>query len=137
MADAAGTLETLALELGRALKPMAQLLGPEMFVRLGVDLPNSVTGDATLNARLTSAKTKAGELEARINDLAAVIGSDNPANIIASGVALIVKIGELVTELNQVGNALNAAANALPPADRGPIPVGVRRPGGRAAFGIE
>jgi len=121
MADAAGTLETLALELGRALKPMAQLLGPEMFVRLGVDLPNSVTGDATLNARLTSAKTKAGELEARINDLAAVIGSDNPANIIASGVALIVKIGELVTELNQVGNALNAAANALPPADRGPI----------------
>src|SRR5678815_5462825 len=103
MADAAGTLETLALELGRALKPMAQLLGPEMFVRLGVDLPNSVTGDATLNARLTSAKTKAGELEARINDLAAVIGSDNPANIIASGVALIVKIGELVTELNQVG----------------------------------
>src|ERR1044072_8843787 len=103
MADAAGTLETLGLELGRGLKPLSELLGPEIFVRLGIDLPNSITGDATLNARLSSAKTKAGELEARINDLAGVIDSNNPANIIASGIAMIVKIAELVTEITQVG----------------------------------
>jgi len=121
MADAAGTLETLGLELGRALKPLTELLGPEIFVRLGVDLPNSVTGDGNLNARLNSARTKAGELDTKINDLAAVIDGNNPANIIASGIALIAKIAELITALHDVGTALNTAANALPPADRGPI----------------
>jgi hypothetical protein len=121
MADASGTLETLALELGRALKPLAQLLGPEIFVRLGIDLPPSVNGDATLNARLTTAKTKAAELEPAINDLAAAIGGDNPANIIVAGAALIAKIAELVADLDQVGAALNQAANALPPAERGPV----------------
>ena len=121
MADASGTLETLALELGRALKPLEELLGPGIFGRLGVDLPPSVTGDATLNTRLTTAKTKAGELEARINDLAAAITSEDPVTITASGIQLIVKIAELVADLTQVGNALNQAANALPPAERGPI----------------
>jgi hypothetical protein len=91
MADAAGTLETLALELGNALKPLAQLLGPDMFVRLGIDLPSAVTGDATLNTSLTAARTKAGELEPAINDLAAAITSNNPVNIIASGVTLITR----------------------------------------------
>src|SRR5687768_14545571 len=121
MADAAGTLETLALELGRALKPLAQLLGPEVFVRLGVDLPSSVNGNATLNARLTDAKATASELEGAINDLAAAVGSENVANIIASGVTLIAKIAELVSDLNAVGNALGQAAAALPPAERGPV----------------
>lgn len=121
MADAAGTLEKLALELGRALKPLAQLLGPEMFVRLGVDLPSSVNGNATLTARLTDAKATAGELEAAINDLAAAVGSENVPNIIASGVTLIAKIAELVSDLDAVGDALDTAAAALPPSERGPI----------------
>jgi len=121
MANAAGTLETLALELGKALNPLAELLGPDIFVRLGVDLPSSVTGDATLISKLTAAQTKAGELETKISDLAAAIGSDNLVNIIASGVALITKISELVSKLSEVGDALHQAANALPPGDRAPI----------------
>ena len=121
MADAAGTLETLALELGRALKPLAQLLGPDVFVRLGVDVPPSVNGNATLTGRLTAAKATAGELEAAINDLASAIGSENVANIIASGVTLIAKIAELVSDLDEVGDALNQAANALPAGERAPI----------------
>lgn len=121
MPKASGTLETIALELGKALKPLEQLLGPDIFVRLGINLPRSITGDATLRAKLTAAKAKAGELESRITSLTSAITSENPVAIIADGAALITTISALIVSLEEAGAAVHQAANALPPADRTPI----------------
>jgi hypothetical protein len=118
MANAAGTFETLALELGNALRPLKDLLGPQIFNQLGVELPRAISGDATLAANLTSAATKAGELEPKITSLASAIAAENTANIISSALQLAAVVGELVARLVQVGDALHQAANALPPTDR-------------------
>jgi hypothetical protein len=118
MANAAGTFETLALELGNALKPLKELLGPQIFGRLGVDVPREIGGNATLVANLTTAANKAGELEPKITSLAAAIAADNTASIISSALQLTAIVSELIAKLVQVGNALHQAANALPAADR-------------------
>lgn len=117
----AGTIETLALELGKALKPLAELLGPDIFVRLGTELPRAISGNATIAAKLTAAKATATGLDSKITNLAAAITADNPVSIVVEGATLIANISDLVLKLSDVGDAVNVAANALPPAQKIPI----------------
>src|SRR6476469_3376035 len=118
MTSTAGTFEILALELGNALKPLKDLLGPDIFARLGIELPREINGGATLVANLTTAAGKAGDLEPKIASLAAAITADNTASIISSALQLTATVSELIAKLVEVGNALHQAANALPAADR-------------------
>jgi hypothetical protein len=118
MPSNAGTLETLALEIGHALAPLKDLLGPEFFVNLGLELPREIAGDAPLRAALSAAKTKAGELEPRIASLAGAITGGDSLAIIGAGVPLLATVAELVVRLADAGTALDQAANALPPAAR-------------------
>ena len=118
MPNSAGTIETLAQELGSALTPLKDLLGPQIFARLGVELPREIGGDASLLAKLTTASSKARELEPRIANLATAIAADNTPGIVSSGISLITKIGELATSLADIGNALDTAANGLPAGQR-------------------
>jgi len=118
MPNESGTLETLALELGKALSPLTGLLGPDIFVRLGMELPRTISGDPAIAGKLTTAKAKAAELDARITSLAAAITSNDPIAIIPAGVALIATLSELIVKLGEVGDAVRLAANALPPAER-------------------
>jgi hypothetical protein len=52
MPTAAGTLESLALELGKALHPLKDLMRPDIFVRLGTELPSAIAEVPGLTARL-------------------------------------------------------------------------------------
>src|SRR5262245_55783499 len=118
MADAAGTFETLVLELGNALEPLKDVLGPQIFAHLGVELPREISGDATLVANLSAAANDAGELGPKNTSLAAAIAADNTIDINSSAVQLTATISGLIAKLVQVGDALHQAANALPAADR-------------------
>jgi hypothetical protein len=118
MPGTSGTLETIALELGKLLKPLEQLLGPSIFVKLGVELPRSISGDAGIIGKLTAAATKAGELDPKITSLATAISSDDTNSIISAAVPLIANIAELIALLVEVGDAVSSAANSLPPSDK-------------------
>ncbi len=39
MTNSSGTIERIAIELGAALAPLEEILGPQLFDRLGVTLP--------------------------------------------------------------------------------------------------
>src|SRR6266568_5917879 len=110
MANQAGTLETLALEVGKALKPLEDLLGPGIFSRLGLGLPRAISGDANIAAKLTDAKAKVADLNAGITNLAAAITADNPVAIVAAGISLIGTISGLITTLEDLGQAVHNAA---------------------------
>lgn len=118
MPNATGTLETLLLELGNAFKPLKDLLGPQIFVQMGVELPREIVGDAGLLGKLATAGTKAGELEPKITSLAAAVTANDTSAILAAGVPLIANVTELIARLVEVGDAIGAASAALPPADR-------------------
>ncbi len=118
MATSAGTLETAALELGRALMPLKELLGPDFFVTLGLPLPNAVAGDGALAAALSAARLKAADLPGRVTTLANAIGATDTTAIISAGVLLTTTVAELVAQLVTAGNALSAAASGLPQAEK-------------------
>lgn len=118
MPTAAGTLETLMLELGKALRPLEELLEPGIFNRLGAELPREISGDANLASKLTTAGGKAAGLDPQIANLATAIGSGNAGSILAAAIPLTAGIAGLIASLSDVGDALHQAANALPPADK-------------------
>src|SRR5262249_5142236 len=120
MPDASGTLETIALELGKALQPLEELLaaGTGVFAVLGEELPREIAGDANINSKLSAAATKVGSLDPLMTALATAITNNDAIQIIAKGVPLIQAIADLITILKQLGDALNQAANTLPPADK-------------------
>jgi len=120
MPDASGTLETIALELGKALQPLEDLLGagPGISTKLGEELPREIAGDANIANKLSAAATKAGSLDPLITALATAITNNNPLSIIEKGVPLLQNIADLIALLKQVGDALDQAANALPAADK-------------------
>src|SRR6266496_4569454 len=121
MANQAGTLETLALEVGKALRPLEDLLAPNIFSRLGLGLPRAISGDANIAAKLTDAKTKVAELDTGIANLVSAIAADNPVTIVAAGISLITTISGLITKLEDVGQAVHNAAAGLPPAERAAV----------------
>jgi len=121
MPTAAGTLESLALELGKALHPLKDLMRPDIFVRLGTELPSAIAGSAGINNKITAAANKASDLEPKIQALAAAIAAENVATIISTGIDLIGTIAELITNLKDLGDTVHSEANSLPPADRAAI----------------
>src|SRR6516165_9183387 len=105
MATVTGTLESVVLELGKLLSPLQDLMGIDMFSRLGVELPSEIAGDANINSKLSDAAGKAAALDADITTLANAISSGDTTTIIEDAIPLITHIGELVTDLVSVGNA--------------------------------
>src|SRR5207248_8593651 len=90
MPDASGTLETNALELGKALQPLEDLLGagPGIFTKLGEELPREIAGDANIANKLSAAATKDGSLDPLITALATALTHNNPLSIIEKRVQL-------------------------------------------------
>jgi len=121
MATVAGTLETLALELGHALAPLADLLDPESLLNLGTELPRSLATNPGLLAALTATHSTVTDLESKTISLGTAIAGGDVLTIITAGKAVTTGVSGLIAQLTSVGTALSAAAAALPPAERGPL----------------
>ena len=118
MPDAAGTLESLALELGNALKPLKDLLGADIFSRLDMQLPESIADDPNIGSKLNQAGAKAGELVPKVESLATAISGNDTNAIISAAVPLLASVGQLILKLKELGDALGTAANALPATEK-------------------
>lgn len=108
----AGTLEQVALELGKALEPLGELLRPDVFDRLGLTMPRALSARPGIAAALTTAAAKAGQLPPRIQALAAAITGGDTGAIVSAVAPLLQTVGELVTELTDLGNTLHAEAQS-------------------------
>ena len=118
MASSSGTLETLVLQVGKLLQPLKSILGPDFFFSLGSELPREIAGDATLLSQLSAASSAASALDGDISALSSAIGGGNAGSIVSAGAALITSIGKLISSLENVGDALNQAANGLSAVDK-------------------
>jgi hypothetical protein len=110
----AGTIETIALELGKAIKPLSTLLAPDIFEKLGVPLPTSIANNAGIIGKLNDAKTIINDLPSKITALETAIAGSNTGEIFSKGTELIAIIKDLIPKLTELGSAVNTAAVSLP-----------------------
>ncbi|GAB3009727.1 hypothetical protein GCM10027051_08600 [Niabella terrae] len=113
MASNAGTLEQLILEIAKTLEPLKDLAGPDIFARLGVPLPRAIAGNGAIGSKLGTVASKAGQLGPGISSLAAQIQSENIAGIISAGGDLIATVAGIISEMKDLGTALETAAASL------------------------
>lgn len=109
-----GTIETIALELGKALKPLSTLLTPNIFEKLGVPLPQTIANMPAITVLFNDAKATAIALPGKINVLETAINSNDPVEIIKQGALLTSGIKELTDKLRVLGTAVDTAASSLP-----------------------
>src|SRR5262245_54819606 len=115
MATQAGTLELLARELARALRPLEDRIKDDkaqaFFAELGLRLPPSLGGQGEVTTAIAGVVNSAGGLVPVITQLTNAIDGDDGQWIISTGLALIGKLGDLLTAFDQLGVKLDAAAS--------------------------
>jgi hypothetical protein len=117
MPGPAGTIETIARQLGLALQPLEQKLAPgniiQLFAELGLQFPPQLLKPDFVNA-LNAGATAAGKLPGIITQLSAHIEGDNEAGILQDGIQLTQQIATVIAALEQVGTALGNTSGSLP-----------------------
>lgn len=121
MPNSAGTIERIAAELGVALAPLEEILGPQFFDRLGVVLPQTLVANGTIASKFTAAANTVIALQPKVTALAAAISADNTAQIVSASATLLTTFGELIARFSEAGSAIHSAAAALPPAERAAV----------------
>ncbi len=125
MAGKAGTLETLARQIGLALQPLQAQLTPANIIpflsQLGLTFPVQLTTQAGFMGAVNAGATAAGALPNLLNQLAADISADNEAGILQDGIQLIQQIGNVVSALEQIGTQLGNVAGSLPGMNAGEV----------------
>jgi hypothetical protein len=116
MPGKAGTLETLAQQVGLALQPLESLLTSDRIIpflaQLGLQFPPTLLQASFVNS-LNAAGTAAGALDATLTQLSNDIVNDDESGIVSDGLKLIEEIGNLISALSQIGTELHNLSNSL------------------------
>src|SRR5712692_3873541 len=117
MAGKAGTLETLARQIGIALQPLETELTPGNLIpfltELGLQLPAALLAEPGIMNAVNAAATAAGGLAGLLTRLDTDIAGENEAAIVQDGLQLVSKIGQTVTALETIGTELKSIAGSL------------------------
>lgn len=113
MPSAPGTIELIAREIGKALEPLADILGPDIIERLGLTLPSALTQHQSVVAAFGSPAGIIGDLPPIIQSLATAIDTEDEAGILSAGKNLLEKIIQLINALSNLGNAVKNAAGGM------------------------
>ena len=121
MADQPGSLEQLALGLGRMLAPLESRLESgavlELLSELGLSLPPQLTAQSGFVGAIESVGASAGQLPQVIAKLSAAVEAEDVAGAISAGKQMIEIVIHLVQSLPTIAQELQAAAGSLPGVD--------------------
>ena len=116
MPGKAGTLETLALQVGLALQPLeSQLTSSNVLpflAQLGLQFPPALL-QSSFVASLNAAATAAGALTTTLTQLVTDIGNDDESAIVNDGLKLIQEIGTLMSTLPQIATEMSNLSGSL------------------------
>lgn len=117
MAGQAGTLETIARQIGLALQPLEQQLTSGNIISflsgLGLQFPPQLLQPNFVN-QLHAGATAAGKLAPTITQLSTDIDNGNEAGILQDGIELVQEIAEVIAALDQLGTELSNISASLP-----------------------
>jgi len=119
VSNAAGTIESVAIELSKLLRPLAtELATPAkaraFFAQLGFLLSNAQV--AGIGPPLSTAASGTGDLIAIVKELIEAIEAENFGTIVSKGMAAIQKIVAIIQALSSLGSQLSGLVGV--PADK-------------------
>ena len=106
MSPIPGTLEVLARELGYALEPLEEILGPELLDSLGLRLPQAFLSRPGVDDAFRQGARIAGALPILLESLVKAIESDNERQMIQAGLQLLEQLQRLIEGFQQIGDYL-------------------------------
>src|SRR5262249_52970206 len=111
LADAAGSLELIAVELANLLRPLADELTPERAQAFFVsaDLPVTSAQVTSMTPALGSVGGNTGALDGVIANLRTAIAAGNGAEIVAKGVQAIDAIAGVITGIGTLSSSIPGA----------------------------
>ncbi|MDE3250495.1 MAG: hypothetical protein KGO82_17670, partial [Bacteroidota bacterium] len=121
MANTAGTIESIALTMGKAMVGLDGFFQPDLFKRLGVELPAVIATDPGIAAKLTECSTKIKELPPKVTSLQSAVTGGDALAMLAASASLLTTVGQAVVKFKELGSAVTTASNPLPASDKAAI----------------
>jgi hypothetical protein len=116
MPDSAGTLERIAIELANALSKIPGRLGSDRLSQtltdLGIGFPGAIPSGVTDAGNAAAAA--AGSISDTLQGLITAIENDDTVTIVADGVELIARCGQVIEGFAALANGLSTAGVAIP-----------------------
>jgi hypothetical protein len=113
----AGTLETLARQLGLALQPLEARLDSgnviALFAELGLSFPSDLLQPGFVGALQATSKA-AAQLPPLITQLSTAVSDDDDETIVSTGIALISQISAVISAFEDIAQQLRGLAGSLP-----------------------
>ena len=123
MENQAGTLEVIALELAKVVKPLEERIGAgqvlELFAELGIQFPASLASNPQFQTGLSDAITRLETLPGLIESLIQQIDADDESGALGTAIQLTQQIVELVHDIDDIASAIQAAHGSFPTIDIG------------------
>ena len=114
MANKAGSLERLTLELSRALESMSGLINRDIVLELGFRLPDSIVEDPSLIQAFENVSHQIEELPTVSANLSQAITDENVPQIIAAGLQLFERLALVFESIDQVASVFTNLASSVP-----------------------
>ncbi len=123
MSSQGGTLEVIAIELAKIVKPLEEQIGSgqilEVFAELGIQFPDALADDPQFQLTLTNAITRLEALPGLIETLIQQVDSDDDAGALGTAIAVTESIVQLIQDIDAIAQAITSAHSAFSSIDIG------------------
>jgi hypothetical protein len=118
MADQAGSIERLGLELGGALRQVGALLGPdqalETLADFGVAFPPQLLAHPGFSAARSATVEAADSLSTAMTELLSAIEGEDVEQIVAQGLLVLTGAAEVIDSFENLNTQLQAVGPTMP-----------------------
>jgi hypothetical protein len=118
MADQAGTVERLAIELAKVLRRIAGKLADDLvldtFEQLGVRFPDAFRTEPAITAARTTVVTVTAELDGLIGQVGDAIEAGDTGGMVAAALALVTQVGRVGAAIPELATAIQTRGPTLP-----------------------
>jgi hypothetical protein len=115
---ASGTLEIIALELGKALRPLADQLSADeivdLFAELGLQFPPALQSEAAFVNSVSTAGTAVASLVPLIEQLVTAFENGDDATVISTAAKIVDALHSLLPAIDTIATQLQGIAGSLP-----------------------
>ncbi len=118
-----GTLDAIAIELAKVVKPLEERIRSgeilELFAELGIRFPDSLANDPQFGTALSDAITRLEAIPGMITSLISQLEAEDYSNAAGTAIDLTEAVVQLLLDIDDIADAIEAAQGTFPAIDVG------------------